>query len=253
MEYHIGTSGWQYPHWKGPFYPEGVKNADWLAYYAGRLDTLELNVTFYRQVKDSTFLKWYETTPAGFLFSVKMSRFITHLKRLRVDSEPIGRFTDSVRLLKDKLGVVLIQLPPGLRYDEGLVTDFFQLLDGSFRYAVEARNPGFVSDSFFTLLRKHNMAWCIADSAGRYPYREEVTADFVYIRLHGGQQLYASDYGDKELEAWREKIEAWGKETFVYFDNDYSGFAAKNALTLKGMVEREKGASPAPSRSRRKN
>ena len=237
MEFRIGTSGWQYPHWKGAFYPEGTKTAEQLHFYSSRLDTLELNVTFYRQVKESTFRKWYESVPGEFLFSAKMSRFITHIRRLKADEESIGKFLSGVSLLKDKLGVILIQLPPVMKYDRSLLEDFLGRLDATYRYTVEARNISFVCDDFFTLLRELGIAWCIADSAGRFPYHEELTAGFVYIRLHGSDILYASNYSEEELLMWRDRIRGWGRDAFVYFDNDFQGYAAKNALTLKSMLQ----------------
>lgn len=237
MKYHIGTSGWQYPHWKGTFYPEDIKSADQLHFYSRSFDTLELNVTFYRQVKETTFHKWYGIVPEGFLFSVKMSRFITHIKRLRADDESMRRFLSGAATLGEKLGIILIQLPPSMKFDRPLCEEFLGRLDASHRYTVEARNKSFVCDDFFALLRERGVAWCIADSAGRFPYHEEVTAGFIYIRLHGSDLLYASDYRDAELLAWRDRIRAWNKETFVYFDNDFHGYAAKNALALKSMLD----------------
>lgn len=235
MERHIGTSGWQYKHWKGVFYPQSLKNADWLSFYAQHFDTLEVNVTFYRNVKPSTYEKWYSTVPEDFLFSVKMSKFITHIKRLKVDGNSVNRFTESVHDLKEKLGVVLIQLPPGLKFDESLIRDFFAILDKELRYTVEARDRSFINDKFFSILNKNGVAWCIADSAGRYPYHETVTASFVYMRLHGSQRLYASDYSDDELKKWKDKILNWNRNTFVYFDNDFYGYAIKNARKLQQL------------------
>jgi uncharacterized protein YecE (DUF72 family) len=236
MKAHIGTSGWQYSHWKGIFYPEGIKNADWLSFYASHFDTLEINATFYRDVKPSTYEKWHNAVPDEFLFSIKMSKFVTHIKRLKVDSRSVSRFTEGVRNMREKLGVVLIQLPPGLRFDEQLVRDFLGLLSKEHRYTVEARNKTFIDDKFFSLLEENKMAWCIADSAGRFPYYEVVTAPFVYMRLHGSQKLYASEYSDEELKVWRDKILRWNKDAFVYFDNDFYGYAVKNALILRTLL-----------------
>lgn len=241
MECHIGTSGWQYKHWKGVFYPQGLKNNDWLSFYAQHFETLEVNVTFYRNVNPSTYEKWYCTVPEDFLFSVKMSKFITHIKRLKVDSNSIDRFTENVHGLKEKLGVVLIQLPPGLIFDESLIRDFFALLDKKLRYTVEARDRSFINDKFFSILEENGTAWCIADSAGRYPYHETVTASFVYIRLHGSQKLYASDYRDDELKAWKDKILNWNRDAFVYFDNDFYGYAIKNAQKLQQLFSGKNG------------
>jgi len=235
MKCHIGTSGWQYKHWKGIFYPQGLKNADWLSFYSQRFDTLEVNVTFYRNVEPSIYEKWYSTVPEDFLFSVKMSKFITHIKKLKADSNSVNRFTENVHGLKEKLGVVLIQLPPGLKFDESLIRDFFSLLDKELCYTVEARDKSFINDEFFSILEENEVAWCIADSAGRYPYLETVTASFVYIRLHGSQKLYASDYRDDELKAWKDKILNWNRDAFVYFDNDFYGYAVKNARKLQQL------------------
>jgi uncharacterized protein YecE (DUF72 family) len=234
--YHIGTSGWQYAHWKGVLYPEELKSKDWLQFYAQHLNTLELNVTFYRQVRSSTFQKWHDTVPADFRFSVKMSRFITHIKRLATEEESVRRFLGDVIGLRDKLGVILVQLPPSLKYDSALITDFFSLLDPAFKYTIEARNKTFINDDFFSLLHDRNIAWCIAESAGRYPYHEAITAPFVYLRLHGRTALYASNYTDEELHELAAKIRGWARETYVYFDNDFSGYAVKNAIKLTSML-----------------
>jgi len=165
-----------------------------------------------------------------------MSRYITHVRRLAVDLQPVKRFTDGVSVLSDRLGVVLIQLPPSLKFDQDLILAFFDLLDPRFRYTVEARNKTFVCDKFFQILSDRNMAWCISESAGRYPYSEAVTADFVYVRLHGREKLYASRYSDDELRDIAMKIRTWGKEAFIYFDNDFEGFAVLNAFTLQQML-----------------
>ena len=234
--YHVGTSGWQYSHWRDVFYPEDLKSKDWLQFYSQHLDTLELNVTFYRQVRRSTFQKWYDIVPADFVFSVKMSRFITHIKRLKVEADSVKRFLEDVSVLKEKLGAILIQLPPSLKFDPVLMTDFFALLDPAFRYTIEARNKTFVHDEFFSLLRDRNVAWCIAESAGRYPYHEAVTASFVYLRLHGRTVLYASNYSDDELKVMCDKIRGWARDTYVYFDNDFNGYAVRNAMTMRDVL-----------------
>jgi uncharacterized protein YecE (DUF72 family) len=234
---HIGTSGWNYFHWKGVFYPPDLKSKDWLSFYGEHFDTLELNVTFYRGVKAETFEKWRALVPPGFLFSMKMSRFITHIKRLKVEAESVSRFMKGAALLGDKAGVFLIQLPPSLEYHEETVSSFLTLLNPRFRYTVEARNKSFLNDAFFSLLKERNCAWCISESAGRFPYAEVLTADFVYMRLHGRENLYTSNYSEEELFAIKKKLIQWGKECYVYFDNDAKGFAALNAASLKKMVE----------------
>jgi len=237
MQIHVGTSGWNYPHWKEVFYPRELKSKDWLSFYSQRFDTLELNVTFYRGVKAETFEKWRTTVPAGFLFSMKMSRFITHIRRLKVEAESISRFLRGAEALGDKMGVILVQLPPSLEFDQSSMRSFLALLDPRFRYTIEARHKSFVSDTLFSLLREHNIAWCISETGGRFPYAEELTADFVYMRLHGRESLYTSNYSDGELSGIRDKLVGWGRDCYVYFDNDVSGFAALNAGTLKRMAE----------------
>jgi len=232
---HVGTSGWNYGHWRGVFYPEGLKPADWLAFYGSRFSTLELNVTFYREMKAATFEKWRRTVPESFIFSVRMSRFLTHIRRLRVERGSVERFLGSVSLLEEKLNPILIQLPPSLKFDEDLMSDFFNLLEPGLRYVVEARNDTFAAEPFFSMLRARNMAWCMSETAGRFPYSEALTADFVYMRLHGGEKLYASSYRDDELRAVKERLEEWAREAYVYFDNDFAGYAALNALTLNAM------------------
>lgn len=232
----IGTSGWQYSHWKGVFYPENLKYSEWLNFYSKNFPTVEINVSFYRQIKPSTFQKWYSMTPEGFIFSVKISREITHFKRLRVNQEVVVKFLNGVSSLKEKLGVILIQLPPSLRFDESLIKDFIAMLDRAYKYTIEVRNKTFINDTFFNILKEKNIAFCISDSAGRFPYYEVVTADFVYIRLHGSERLYASEYKEEELIEWGRKISLWNRTTYLYFDNDFMGYAIKNAKHLKGIV-----------------
>jgi uncharacterized protein YecE (DUF72 family) len=153
-----------------------------------------------------------------------------------VDLQTVKRFTEKVSVLSDRLGVVLIQLPPSLQFDQDLILAFFDLLDPRLRYTVEARNKSFICDQFFQILSQRNMAWCISESAGRYPYADTVTAEFIYLRLHGRDKLYASSYTEDQLKEIAEKIWGWGKETFVYFDNDFEGFAVMNALRLQEIL-----------------
>ncbi|MCX8034345.1 MAG: DUF72 domain-containing protein [Thermodesulfovibrio sp.] len=232
----VGTSGWQYGHWREIFYPSNLKSTDWLNFYSRHFKTVEINVTFYRDVKPSTFQKWYSSVQKKFLFSVKLSRQITHFKRLKVDKGLVDIFLERVSSLKEKLGVILIQLPPSLKFDETLTREFFSMLDKKFKYAIEVRNKTFIDDRFFQILQKENIAFCIADSAGRYPYHEAITTDFVYIRLHGSKRLYASEYTEEELLEWMRKIKKWNMLTYIYFDNDYMGYAVKNALKLEELL-----------------
>lgn len=236
MKYYVGTSGWHYRHWKGLFYPDRLPIHRWLSFYGQHFSTVEINVTFYREVKSSTFEKWLSAVSVDFLFCLKMSRFITHIRRLDVDTSSVNRFVQNAVYLSGNLGVILIQLPPALRFDESAMKDFFAKLDTRLTYAVEARSTTFIDDRFFALLEQEGIAWCIADSAGRFPFYEAITAPFVYIRLHGSEQLYASRYSEKELTVWRDKIRGWDKDAFIYFDNDFKGYAVDNALSLKTLL-----------------
>jgi len=236
----IGTSGWVYPHWKGRFYPEEWPKGKWLEFYARNFDTVELNTTFYRLPKESTVENWFTRTPDEFVWALKASRYITHIKRLADADEALRRFYALAGSLEFKLGPLLFQLPPSLKYDSHLVETFLLHLRPSFRHAIEVRHLSWLNSNFFRQLRDSNTAFCISDTAGRYPYQEEITADFAYIRLHGSQRLYASEYTEEELEIWARKIAAWGCETFVYFDNDFQGHAVKNAHQLKRLLGNER-------------
>ncbi len=229
----IGTSGWIYKHWKGLFYPGDLAQKSWLEFYARHFDTVEINATFYRLPKPSTFESWYNRTPEGFLWAVKASKFITHTKRLKGCEEPIQRFYNSVEPLREKLGPLLFQLPPSLTFDESLFKEFCSLLKTSFTHALEVRHKSWIQERAFQIMSDYNIAFCISDTAGRYPFHEIITADFIYIRLHGSQKLYASLYTKDEIKQWAEKIIKWDKPTFVYFDNDFEGYAIQNARELK--------------------
>ncbi|ROQ90950.1 DUF72 domain-containing protein [Desulfosoma caldarium] len=233
----IGTSGWNYPHWKGRFYPEDWPKARWLDFYAMQFDTVEVNATFYRLPKPETFDGWKQRTPEDFCWAVKANRFITHIKRLRDVEEPLVRFYRCVSKLGDKLGPILLQLPPSLAYDDGLVRDFLDRLDPSSRHVMEVRHPSWLQDSFFSLLEARNIALCLSDTAGRYPFHEAVTASFVYVRLHGSQKLYRSRYSRQELEAWADRIRSWNRDAYIYFDNDDQAHAPHNALELKALLQ----------------
>ena len=233
MEIRIGTSGWNYPHWKDIFYPSKLAKAKWLEFYATQFDTVELNATFYRIPSEKTFQNWYKRTPSNFLWSLKANRTITHIKKLKDVQEPLDKFYQLISCLKEKLGVVLFQLPPSLVFEEELLRDFCTLLDPRYRYTLEVRHKSWINDKVFEILSKYNIAFCISDSAGRFPYYEAITANFIYIRLHGPTKLYASEYSDAQINEWAEKLIKWGKDAFVYFDNDFSGYAVKNAKMLK--------------------
>ncbi len=237
MKVRIGTSGWTYAHWQGNFYPPALPHARWLDYYTECFQTVELNASFYRSLRESTFANWYRKTPADFTWSVKANRFITHIRRLKDAGPSLEKFFLSIKPLQGKLGVVLFQLPPSLGFHQAEVESFGRLLPSEMKFTIEARNREWFTDTALTCLERHGIAWCIADTAGRYPYREAVTADFIYIRLHGSRSLYLSDYTEAELTAWAEKIRGWNRETYVYFDNDHMAYAPRNALRLKALLE----------------
>ncbi len=233
---YIGTSGWIYNHWAEVFYPKDCPKGRWLEFYAGHFSTVELNASFYRLPKPKTFENWRQRTPDDFLWAVKASRYITHVKRLREVEEPLERLYGSVEILEEKLGPILFQLPPSLAFHEEVFSRFCQHLKIGRLHALEVRHPSWEHQKAIEILRDHNMALCVSDTAGRYPYIEENTASFFYIRLHGSQQLYASEYSEGELEGYARKIRDWAKDTYLYFDNDYHGYAVKNARRMKEIL-----------------
>ncbi len=233
MEIRIGTSGWNYPHWKGRFYPANLSKSKWLEFYTQHFDTVELNATFYRLPAKKTFQNWHKRTPPNFLWSLKINRTITHIKKLRDIEESLSNFYSAISGLKEKCGPILIQLPPSLKFDLELFREFCEILDPLYKYALEVRHISWINDKVFEMLSNYNIAFCISDSAGRFPYYETITADFVYIRLHGPTKLYASEYSEEQIEQWAIKIKNWKKDAFIYFDNDFNGYAIKNAFMLK--------------------
>jgi uncharacterized protein YecE (DUF72 family) len=236
-KWRIGTSGWNYRHWKGIFYPSKVAVSKWLDFYATYFNTVEVNATFYRLPKPEVFDNWYEKTPANFLWAIKASKFITHTKRLNDSKEPLKRLYNSVDRLKEKQGPVLFQLPPSLCFDKKRFIDFCENLKRTHQHVLEIRHPSWIDTRVFEILKQYNIAFCISDTAGRYPYCEGITADFLYIRLHGSRKLYASEYSEEELKSWAKKIKNWAMKTYVYFDNDVKGFAVKNAKRLKEILD----------------
>lgn len=243
MANYIGTSGWSYDHWQGLFYPQELSKGRWLEFYMQHFDTVELNTSFYRLPKKKTFVNWRERTPKNFIYSVKMSRYVSHIKRLLNPEESLPRFFESVSALKEKCGPILIQLPPSLKFNEERTENFLRVLTrdySSYRFTLECRNESWFLKPVYKLLKGYGVALCLADTPN-CPYVEEITSDFIYIRLHGHEQLYASNYGDQQLEAWGVKIRGWnneGMDVYVYFDNDANAYAPKNALGLKEILYR---------------
>jgi uncharacterized protein YecE (DUF72 family) len=284
---HVGISGWTYPPWrKGTFYPEGWPQKKELEFASRQVNTIEINGTFYSLQRASSFQAWYEATPSGFIFSVKGSRYITHIRRLEDVEIPLANFFASgVLRLKEKLGPFLWQLPPSFIYDRDRLEGFLKLLPRTtsaatslakkhdhlmakrawtktvpshpLRHALEVRHHSFKTPEFVQLLREHDVAMVVADTAGKWPLIEDATSDFVYIRLHGDKKLYVSGYTDSSLKKWEKKIRSWskgstpqnsrtlwsrparrpeGRDVFVYFDNDVKVHAPFDAMKLAGHL-----------------
>ncbi len=243
MEIRIGTSGYTYRHWwDNVFYPKDLPPSKWLQYYQKFFDTVELNVTFYRLPLPKTFISWEKRTLPNFLFYVKGSRVITHFKKLKEVEKALEVFFNNVALLKKKVGVILWQFPPSFKKDLSRLNEFIDLMGNKgyldWRHTFEFRHSSWFTDDVFQVLKEHNIALCIAHSKV-WPCVEEITANFLYLRFHGGEILYGSEYSLEELKNWSEKIKKWmgGKEAlFAYFNNDFGGFAVKNALMLKKLL-----------------
>ncbi len=239
----IGTSGYYYLHWEnGVFYPTGLSKSKQLSYYSKFFDTVELNVTFYRLPQEKAFSTWKTCTPDGFIFAIKGSRFITHIKRLKDSTEPISTFFKRASLIEEKLGVVLWQLPPKFSCDLKRLEEFLKALvpwEG-FKHAFEFRHRSWFCKEVYELIRSFNMSVCQADWPG---LKVEVPNNFpfIYIRRHGpkGERLYSGCYNREEIEKDAKYIISQlnaGKEVFIYFNNDAFGYAIKNALELKSMI-----------------
>jgi uncharacterized protein YecE (DUF72 family) len=282
----IGISGWRYAPWRGVFYPEDLPQRAELEYASRQVGSIELNGSFYSLQRPDSYARWNADTPRGFVFAVKGPRFITHIKRLRDFDGPLANFFASgVFELGAKLGPILWQCPPSQRFDEALFDRFLgalprdtdqaaalarhhdhRLKHGAsvtpgrkrrLRHALEIRHESFVCEDFIALLRRHRVALVVADTAGRWPYLEDVTADFMYLRLHGDEKLYTSGYGDAALERWAARIRAWsgggeprdavrasprpppkraGRDVYCYFDNDAKVHAPFDARSLMGKL-----------------
>jgi uncharacterized protein YecE (DUF72 family) len=234
----IGTSGWSYKHWRNTFYPEDLKIKDQFEYYQRFFNTVEINNTFYRVPEKSTFLKWKSAVPPGFRYVIKANRFITHMKKLHDPGESLSDFLGRAELLEEKLGAILFQLPPGLKANFLLLKEFLRLLPRGNRYVFEFRNPDWYKKEIYSLLEENNCGFCIYELAGHLS-PEEITADFVYLRLHGPGNKYQGSYSDETLSEWSAKCRKWlkKKDVFVYFDNDEKGYAAFNAIKLKSLME----------------
>jgi uncharacterized protein YecE (DUF72 family) len=272
----IGISGYDYRGWGGRFYPEDLPRKRWLAHASRLFNSIELNGTFYSLKNPDVFRRWTEETPPrGFVFAIKGSRFITHnLKLRRAEGALANFYASGILALGRKTGPFLWQLPDSYKFDAERIETFLKLLPRSsrdaealarqhdarlrrgalvkaaaavrYRHAFEVRHPSYFVPEFFALLRRHHIAYVIADTAGKWTLSEEVTARFVYVRLHGSRVLYGSDYTEEELAAWAARIRRWtgeGRDVYVYFDNDQHAYAPHDALDLARLAE----AGPPPS------
>ncbi|AKS19673.1 DUF72 domain-containing protein [Xanthomonas campestris pv. campestris] len=295
MSIRIGISGWRYARWRGTFYPTGLAQRRELAYAGRCFPSVEINGSFYSLQRPESYQSWHDETPDDFVFAVKGPRFVTHMKRLRDCEQALANFFASgVLRLGPKLGPILWQLPPSLRFDDAVLDAFLTslprdteaalalarkrdttLMHGRtalsidrkrpLRHALEMRHPSFCDPSCMKLLRKHKVGVVVADTAGKFPYLEDVTADFVYLRLHGDAQLYASGYSDHALDRWGERIAAWAaggepsdaqrigpraskrarRDVYCYFDNDMKVHAPFDA---RGLMQRLDLPTDCPAR-----
>jgi uncharacterized protein YecE (DUF72 family) len=235
----IGTSGWHYRHWRGPFYPDTLPADRMFAHYARHFDTVELNNTFYRLPPPGAAEAWRQAAPRGFLFAAKGSRFLTHMKKLKDPARGLARFFERIDGLGRRLGPIVFQLPPGWGVDLPRLQAFLEALPAGHRYAFELRDPSWHSEGVYRLLRRHRAAFCIYDLAG-FESPRLVTTDFAYVRLHGpGPKAYQGSYAPRVLEGWARRIEEdWRslKAVYVYFDNDQAAYAVRDALRLKDLA-----------------
>lgn len=278
----IGISGWRYAPWRGKFYPPQLPQRRELEYASSQFASIELNGSFYSLQRPESYANWYHSTPPGFVFAVKGSRYITHIRRLREVEQPLASFfAQGLFNLREKLGPLLWQLPPSLRYDEDALERFLALLprttgdalrlarrrpaqmagrvrlaidaDRPLRHALEVRHDSFRNEGFIRLLRRYGVAGVFADTAGRWPYFEDLSADFAYLRLHGDEELYASGYTAPALDRWAARIDTWSRgrqaedaqtlaptpgrarktrDVYCYFDNDVKVRAPVDAHSL---------------------
>jgi uncharacterized protein YecE (DUF72 family) len=277
----VGISGWNYPPWRKDFYPEGLPHRLELEYAAERFTSIEINGSFYSLQRPSSYLAWRDRTPDDFVFSVKGPRFITHMKKLSDVDVPVANFLASgVLALEHKLGPILWQLPPNLGYSEDRMRAFYKLLprttiaasavaerhdttvpedraylttsaDRPLRHTLEIRHPSLAAPDAIALAREYDVAMVIADTAGRWPMIDEITSDFVYVRLHGADELYTSGYTEAGLDRWAARVQSWlgqGLDCYVYFDNDAKVRAPYDAMALLGRLTSDV-PHPTPTRN----
>lgn len=235
---HVGCSGWQYKHWKGDFYPVDLPTARWYQHYARTFDTVEINNSFYRLPEKRTFASWRLKAPARFVYAVKASRYLTHMRKLKDPADPLALFFDRARALGPHLGPVLYQLPPRWKPDLARLGEFLHAVPRDVPQAIEFREPSWYSDRMFELLARHQVALCLHDMPGSATPRM-VVGPFVYVRFHGASARYSGSYAADQLEEWAEWLSgqlARGLDVYAYFNNDVGGHAPRNAVTLRDAM-----------------
>jgi uncharacterized protein YecE (DUF72 family) len=241
LQYYIGTSGWHYDHWQHLFYPDKLPKAKWLDFYARHFSTVELNNSFYRLPSEQAFAAWRNSSPANFTFAVKVSRFITHIKRLKDIEKPLDTFLARAKILGEKMGPLLYQLPPNMHRSDERLESFLSILPQGMKHVLEFRHESWLDDGVFAILRRYNVGLCVFDMPG-LACPLVATANFAYIRFHGSTGLYWSCYSDDELADWAKRLASLPpkvKSVYVYFNNDAEAFAVRNAMTLRNYLERE--------------
>jgi uncharacterized protein YecE (DUF72 family) len=246
----IGTSGWQYQDWRGAFYPTGLPQRSWLSAYAETFPTVEVNSAFYRLPAVGTFRQWAEAVPAGFVMAVKASRYLTHVRRLVDPAEPVARFLDRAAGLGDKLGPVLLQLPPTLRADAARLDQTLARFPATIRVVVEPRHPSWFTEEVRQILTTHGAALCWADRGGWPLTPLWRTADFGYLRLHAGRAAPPPSYGNRAIDTWLHRLaDAYAErdDVYAYFNNDHGAAAVRNAVTMIDRAgDRARRLHPAP-------
>jgi len=242
-QWHVGTSGWSYKHWKDLFYPPKLRAADWFDYYISRFQSSEINTSFYHLPKEQTVINWAAKSPTGFTFCPKLSRYITHMKKLRDVEEPLERFFNVFAPLYPFMGPVLIQLPPMLRFNATVAEGFFELIRTRYsdqRFVLEVRHDTWLEEEALRLLQQYEIGFVISQSFHFFPYAEYVTSKDVYLRFHGPKELYASGYSEESLQEYAAKCKQWitkGHTVWAYFNNDIHGYAYKDAAALQQLLE----------------
>jgi uncharacterized protein YecE (DUF72 family) len=241
---HIGTSGWSYKHWAGHFYPPKLKATEWFSYYTRFFQTAEINTSFYHLPKEQTVINWAAKAPEGFIFCAKLSRYITHMKKLKGVEEPLERFFSLFQPLKEKMGPVLVQLPPMLTFHYDVAEAFFHQLTNykGHEFVLEVRHSTWLQENSLTLMAGYNIGFVISQSNEIFPYAEAITAKNIYVRFHGPNELYASPYTDEMLMKFARKFEQWrgeGHAIWAYFNNDIHGYAFQDAQRLMEIAEKK--------------